>query len=637
MTTVLRHRGPDDEGVWIDGGVGLGNRRLAIRDLSQAGHQPMLSVDGRFALTYNGEIYNNGQLRRELEDAGKAPDGGWRGNSDTETLLTAIAAWGIDCTVSKSTGMFAFAVWDRLERKLTIARDRFGEKPLYYGWCGRDFVFASELKSIRCHPHFDATLDRRAVRTFADLSYVPAPMSIYRGIFKLPPASILEISGEAAVQPRTDAPVDGSYTAGLSLRSYWSYKTVLLEGLRDPISDFGSALEALDCSLSDAIKAQRVADVPVGTFLSGGIDSSTLVALYQRDSGRPVQTYTIGFETKGFNEAPYARAVADYLETDHHERILTAREALEVIPDLPQIYDEPFADSSQIPTYLISRFAREEVTVALAGDGGDELFGGYNRYVRTARVWTMFNRLPKPVRTAALAGLGSVPAGAWQFLSAAIGETSPFFGTKVRNSFDLMRSAGSLEKLFTGLLSQWGGSSPFRYPDEVTAYSFDLKLVADAPPALRMMYCDGVSYLPDDLLCKVDRASMAASLEVRNPYLDHHVAAVAARIPMRFKVRGSTGKHILKELLYREAPRELFRRPKVGFAMPVGEWLRGPLREWAEDLLDTNALADGGWFQPAAVRLAWRRHLACEADLSPALWTVLAFQAWSRATAAGAG
>jgi asparagine synthase (glutamine-hydrolysing) len=350
-----------------------------------------------------------------------------------------------------------------------------------------------------------------------------------------------------------------------------------------------------------------------------------------------VRTYTIGFETKTFNEAPYARAVADHLGTEHHERILTAREALGVIPDLPQIYDEPFADSSQIPTYLISRFAREEVTVALAGDGGDELFGGYNRYVRTARVWSMFNQLPSPVRAAALAGLGSVPAGAWQFLSAATGETSPFFGTKVRDSFDLMRSARSLEQLFTGLLCQWGRSSPVGYPDEAAAHSFDLTLVADAPAALRMMYCDGVSYLPDDLLCKVDRASMAASLEVRSPYLDHHVAAVAARIPMRFKVRGSTGKYILKQLLFRQAPRKLFQRPKVGFAIPIGEWLRGPLREWAEELLHANALADGGWFQPAPVRLAWRRHLAGEADLSPALWTVLAFQAWSRATAAGAG
>jgi len=636
MGASIAHRGPDDQGVWIDieSGVALVNRRLAIIDLSPHGHQPMHSADGRYVLTFNGEIYNHGDLRAELEGRGAGPDGGWRGHSDTETLIEAIATFGLEGALERSVGMFAFALWDRKERKLRLVRDRFGEKPLYYGWAGADFVFGSELKTLRLHPRFEQRINRAALGLFAARTYVPAPLSIYEGIYKLEPGCILELDPARRPSCPNQAPRAGFRAEGISISRYWSYREVVRAGLDDPIRDDREALETLEQLLARAVQSQSIADVPVGAFLSGGIDSSTVVALYQKYSTQRVRTFTIGFEEAAFNEADYARAVAKHFGTEHHERIVTPLEAREVIPRLPQMYDEPFADSSQIPTFLVSAFAREQVTVALSGDGGDELFGGYNRYFATGRLWSKLKRLPAPVRAAAGASLGRVPPAAWDRLGrlAAGGRLPPYFGVKVRKSFRTIAGARSLDGLLLNFLDEWSGEeSPVLGAGGAQQLCpFDLDLGDRPPDATRMMYCDAVSYLPDDILCKVDRASMAVSLEVHVPYLDHRVAELAARIPVEAKITGGTGKLPLRQLLYREAPESLFERPKTGFGIPVGEWIKGPLRDWAEDLLDPAVMKGEGWLDPDPITQRWRDHLEGRRDSTQALWAVLMFQAWLR-------
>jgi asparagine synthase (glutamine-hydrolysing) len=633
MAGSLAHRGPDDQGIWTDqqGGIAFAHRRLSIVDLSAAGHQPMASKDGRWVLSYNGEIYNHAALRAELEATGGAL-GEWAGHSDTETLVECIAAWGLEAALAKSVGMFAISLWDHKERRLLLARDRFGEKPLYYGWVGGDFAFASELKALRLHPRFANPIDRRALSLYAERGYVPAPLSIYRDIYKLEPGCILTVSADAAGAAPSDPSAADGKGGGVRLDRYWSYRETVAQGLSDPIADEGEALERLEAVLAEAIGGQAIADVPVGAFLSGGIDSSTVVALYRKYSSGTVRTFTIGFEDPAYNEADHARAVAAHLGTDHHERIVTVREAQALIPDLPTIYDEPFADSSQIPTHLVSRFAREQVTVALSGDGGDELFGGYNRYVQAARLWGQLKRLPAPLRAAAGAGFGTMPPSAWNSLSSLLpgGRRPPHFGTKVQKAFRTMGAAGSLEAVFTSFVGEWSGEgSPVLGGGEApAACGFDLDIGVAAPDAVRMMYCDALSYLPDDILCKVDRAAMAVSLETRVPFLDHRVAALAARIPAAMKIQSGRGKHILRQLLYREAPQALFERPKTGFGIPVGDWIRRPLRPWAESLLDPSRLAAEGWFDAARVQRRWSRHLRGEADSTAALWGVLMFQSW---------
>ncbi|MES2135462.1 MAG: asparagine synthase (glutamine-hydrolyzing) [Pseudomonadota bacterium] len=630
----LAHRGPDDQGIWRDpdAGVALVHRRLSIIDLSPAGHQPMLSSNGRFALTFNGEIYNHSEIRDELEARGATPQGGWRGHSDTETFLEAVCAWGLRPTLERCVGMFAFGLWDRESRTLSLVRDRFGEKPLYYGWAGRDLLFASELKAIRCHPRFAAEIDRQALDLFARRHYVPAPLSIYRGVFKLEPGCILEFSQAAARKPLSAPPVQGSAGRGAKLSAYWSYRDVVRQGLADPIGDEQQALDQLADALARSVQGQGVADVPVGAFLSGGIDSSTVVGFYQKYSSRPVRTFTIGFNEQAYNEADHARAVAKHFGTEHHERIVTPREALDVIPRLPALYDEPFGDPSQIPTFLVSAFAREQVTVALSGDGGDELFGGYNRYFGTARLWSAARRLPRPLRAAAGASLGNVPAEAWNRIAELMlrRRMPPQFGVKVRKSLRTVAGARALEDVFATFLDEWAGEASPVLESGAVGNGFDLDVGADAPDALRMMYSDAVSYLPDDILCKVDRAAMGVSLETRVPFLDHRLAAVAARIPLELKIRGGMGKKILRTLLYREAPRELFERPKAGFDIPVGEWIKGPIRDWAEELLDPRALRSEGWLDADAVTSRWRQHLAGTRDSTAALWPILMFQAWQR-------
>ena len=624
MAGIIVHRGPDDQGFLIDdsAGIGFAHRRLAIVDLSPQGHQPMESQCGRYVLSYNGEIYNHGQLRTELGNGVN-----WRGHSDTETLIEAIAAWGLESALQRSVGMFALSLWDRHERLLHLARDRFGEKPLYYGWSGSDFVFASELKAIRVHPRFDNAISQRALGLFAARTHVPAPLSIYERLFKLPPGCILTVARDAASSPRSEPPAEGRSEGGISLKRYWSYRDVVLGGLADPITDEGEALERLEQVLADAIKGQSVADVPVGAFLSGGVDSSTIVALYQKYSPIPVRTFTIGFEETRYNEAEHAKAVARQLGTVHSERYVTVKEARDVIPMLPAMYDEPFADSSQIPTHLVSRFAREQVTVALSGDGGDELFAGYNRHFMAPQLWQRVQKLPRALRGLIGTPLGKLPPSFWTALP---GSHAPNFGAKVQKALRVAGSARGFHDVYRGFLDEWAlESSPVIGAQPQNG--FDMDFAGGTPDALRTMYCDAVTYLPDDILTKVDRASMAVSLETRVPFLDHRVAELAAHIPLSMKIRGGKGKHILRELLHREAPAALFDRPKAGFAVPVGEWIKGPLRPWAEDLLDRDRLSREGCFDGQVVDRRWRQHLSGRRDSTAAIWAVLMFQAWHAA------
>ena len=618
MGRAIEHRGPDDEGVWIDAeaGLGLAHRRLSIVDLSPHGHQPMLSADGRFVLNYNGEIYNHAQLRATLDVEGMSPVGGWRGHSDTETLLQAIAALGLDAALARAVGMFAFALWDRRERTLHLVRDRFGEKPLYYGWAGRDFVFASELKAIRVHPDFDATIDRRALHAFAARTNVPAPLSIYRRLFKLEPGCILTLT---KLDPFDEPPTS-------LVRRYWSYEDVVRAGLADPFTDENEALEALEAALYAAIDGQSVADVPVGAFLSGGIDSSAVTAFYQQRSATPVRTYTIGFDEAGYDEADDARAVAANLGTVHHEHVVTSAEARDVIPLLPAIYDEPFADSSQIPTFVVSRFARRDVTVALTGDGGDELFAGYNRHVSAPAMWRSIRHVPRPLRAAAGATLGRLPSSFWTAAASVMpGRTAPNLGAKLHKALATAGHARDFHDIYDDFLNEWSGE---RSPVIGGGEGVECRPAEITDATVATMLRDATGYLPDDILTKVDRASMAVSLETRVPFLDHRLAAVAARIPLSMKVRGGKGKHILRQALFDRAPAKLFDRPKAGFAVPVGEWIKHPLRDWAENLLDPQRLSGQGNFDPAIVRARWADHISGRRDSTAAMWSILMFQAW---------
>lgn len=636
MAGELQHRGPDDAGVWrdVDAGVALVHRRLAVVDLSVHGHQPMTSSNGRFVLCFNGEIYNHSSLRASLDARGAGPRASglhWRGQSDTETLVECIAVWGLETTLEKCVGMFALALWDRRERRLFLARDRFGEKPLYYGWANKDFVFASELKAVRAHPGFDGEIDRQALRLFAARTYIPAPFSIYKSMFKLEPGCILEITPECVGARLKMPPQEGTSQGGLSLHRYWSYGDVVRTGLQQPIGDERDALEQLEKVLAKAIQDQSIADVPVGAFLSGGIDSSTIVALYQKYSSAPVRTFSIGFEEAGFNEAVHARAVARQLGTVHNERYVTVKEAQDVIPLLPVMYDEPFADSSQIPTYLVSRFAREQVTVALTGDGGDELFAGYNRHFVAPHLWRQMSRVPRPLRSVIGWPLSRLATKFWDSAASLLpGHQQPHLGAKIQKTLRLAGSVRNLDELYVSFLDEWSLEKSPVLGDDHSPLAWDMDCGDNAPETVRMMYCDAVSYLPDDILCKVDRASMAVSLETRVPFLDHRVAELAARIPLSMKVRNGQGKHILRQLLYREAPRQLFERSKAGFAVPIGDWLKGPLRPWAEDLLAPSRMRAEGWFDSAIVQRRWSDHLSGRRSSVPALWAVLIFQSWLR-------
>jgi asparagine synthase (glutamine-hydrolysing) len=619
MTQALVHRGPDDSGIWIDrdAGVALGHRRLSIIDLSAAGHQPMASASGRYVVTYNGEIYNHRELRADLESAGAGSP--WRGHSDTEVMAAGFDCWGIEGTLRRLNGMFAFAVWDRQERILTIARDRLGEKPLYYGRMGSVFLFGSELKALTTHPAFVKEIDRKALAQYLRYNYVPTPRTIWKGVAKLPPAHLVEIS-EAGAQIGPP-------------RAYWDFRAVAEGGVAAPLSDTPALVDELEQLLKDAVSRQMAADVPLGAFLSGGVDSSTIVALMQAQSSRPVKTFTIGFHEAGYNEAVHAAAVARHLGTDHTQLYVGATEALAVIPRLPAIYDEPFSDASQIPTVLVSEMTRRHVTVSLSGDGGDELFGGYNRYFMGPRLWSLSSRLPRPVRSILAAGL-QAPASAraaefaMALLPSRFGQMP--IGERMIKVAQLLDQP-SLEDVYRRLVSHTADPAAMLIngcePDE-----------AQASPAFAtfpqtMMYLDTLTYLPDDILTKVDRASMAASLESRVPFLDHRVVEFAWRLPMSAKLRNGRGKHILREVLYRHVPKAMMERPKMGFGVPLGSWLRGPLRDWAEQLLGVTRLKNDGYFDVAAVRNLWSQVSSGHASRLPELWDVLMFQSWAEAHA----
>jgi asparagine synthase (glutamine-hydrolysing) len=625
MTRALIHRGPDDEGIWVDreAGIGLGQRRLSIIDLSPAGHQPMHSPAGRYVITLNGEIYNYHDLRAELSAESHCVN--WRGHSDTEVLLAAFDYWGIKPTLQRANGMFALALWDRQERSLTLARDRLGEKPLYYAsqLPGGPFLFGSELKALLQYPGFEPEIDRDALGLLLRYLAIPAPRSIYRGVAKLLPGTLLTVRD--GVEPIIDA--------------YWSGAEIARAGAANPIDDNPQvAANELERVLEHAVGRQMMSDVPLGAFLSGGVDSSTVVAIMQKLSARPVKTFTIGFHDKAFDEAEHAAAVARHLGTDHTELYVSPGQAMDVIPKLPAMYDEPFADSSQIPTHLISALARTEVTVALSGDGGDELFGGYDRHLFAAGLWPKIERVPQPLRAAAGRALRMVPAAAWTNIGAAAGGLLPWamkvrrLGEKVHKAAPVLSTA-SLDQFYADVITTW----PLDESPVIGANvpPFDVTELNSLGGVERMMVRDMLGYLPNDVLAKVDRAAMAVSLETRVPLLDRDVVEFAWRVPLGLKIRGGVSKWLLRQVLYRHVPKNLIERPKTGFSIPLDEWLRGPLRDWAEGLLSERRLREDGFLDSRPIRKAWEGQLRGQAN-SAKLWTVLMFESWLGEQAQGA-
>jgi asparagine synthase (glutamine-hydrolysing) len=750
MVDRLSHRGLDSFGAWsnLGSGIGFGHRRLSILDLSPAGHQPMVSGSGRFVIAFNGEIYNHLNLRTQLSSEGF--ECAWRGHSDTETLLAGFEHWGVVATLSKCVGMFAFALWDKANQVLTLGRDRFGEKPLYYGWSGGAFLFGSELKALRAFPGFAAEVSREALSQYLRFCYVPAPRSIYEGIYKLEPGCVLTIAGRPPSSPPAQPIRPGERHGSLAIARWCSFSETVENGVAHQHGSESGALSELEAALEESVQLQSLADVPLGAFLSGGVDSSAIVALMQKQSSRPVKTFTIGFDEAGFDESPHAKAVAGHLGTEHHEMRVSAKMAQNVIPQLPWIYDEPFADSSQIPTHLVCKAAKEHVTVALSGDAGDELFGGYNRYSWGPRIWEKLGSLPYGLRQGISKSISLLPEGAWNTLGAPLAGSEGGvvrLGEKLYKLSRSLRGAHSLDDLYQNLISTWDDpaalvrpatgeriieprsltgvgstrgpecdslgttveeadarverqlSTGSDYPShgdsldsmsktklasgresgnssETASGSTDsakasedkgLNANQNAKPnierdieqhteqnakertkqnsgqnteqsikqisgPLRMMYLDTLSYLPDDILCKVDRAAMACSLETRVPFLDHRVVEQAWRLPLDMKFRDGQGKWALRQILYKYVPKELIERPKAGFAVPIGQWLRGPLRDWAEDLLSEKRLQSEGYIHPEPIRKVWKEHLTGRRDHTARLWTILMFQSWLEST-----
>lgn len=629
MGETLFHRGPDSGGYWYraEHQIGLAHRRLSILDPSPQGHQPMVSASGRFVLVFNGEIYNHLNLRKELLATGNPIS--FKGHSDTETLLACFEAWGVKNTLVRAVGMFAIAMWDQRDQQLMLARDRLGEKPLYYGWQGhgdqRSFLFASELKSLLAHPTFRGTIDRNALCLQLRHSCIPAPYSIYEGLFKLEPGSILTVS-------LNDRQV--------RIEAYWSAAQAAFNAAQRPFQgSLHEGVHELDVLLRHSISQQMVADVPLGAFLSGGVDSSSIVALMQAQSGARIKTFTIGFHEQSYNEAIAAKEVANHLGTDHTELYISAKEALSVIPLMPDIYDEPFSDASQIPTFLVSRLARQHVTVALSGDGGDEVFAGYNRYQITSQLWRDLERVPRPLRRVLAKCLTTISPDGWNSFFSNLGLARgglagvANLGDKLHKGAAVL-SSSSVDELYRGLVSHWkdpasvviGGREP------ATLLTDGLAALHGVDGVSRMMALDALTYLPDDVLFKVDRAAMSVSLETRIPFLDHRVLEFAWCLPMDMKLGHGQTKLILRKLLEKYIPKDLIERPKMGFSVPIDSWLRGPLRDWAESLLDPVRLKNEGYFHPAPIREKWTQHLSGARNWAEHLWDILMFQAWLERT-----
>lgn len=614
MTDTLAYRGPDAGDVWTDGtaGVALGHRRLSIVDLSSAGAQPMSSSCGRFVITYNGEVYNADELRSKLEACGRR----FRGHSDTEVIVEGAAVWGVIPTIRQLIGMFALALWDRETRTLYLVRDRLGIKPVYWCEVGGRLRFASELKALRADKHWTPELDRSALTAYMRFGYVPAPLTIYRGVKKLPPGSVLTVGGDGVP----------------SLTHYWSLEEVARRGQARRFPDEESAVDALDVLLRDAVKRRMVADVPLGAFLSGGVDSSTVVALMQAQSPRPVRTFSIGFREAGYDEAANAAAVAGHLGTEHTELYASPELALDVIPQLPEMFDEPFADSSQIPTYLVSRMTREHVTVALSGDGGDEIFGGYTRYFRSEALWRAIDIAPLPLRNFAASTVRTLSPAAWS----ALGNLLPQqhrpaqFGDKMHKLANVLGGEPEASSFYRQVVSLWVDPEALvRGSVEPSGLYQDIGVRELVPDFIeRMQYIDTLTYLPDDILTKVDRASMAVSLEARVPLLDHRVVEFSWSLPTEMKAGRGLGKRLLRHVLNRYVPDALVNRPKMGFAVPIRSWLQHELRDWAEALLNERRLSRDGLLDGALVQEKWREHLAGKRNWAPQLWAVLMFQAW---------
>lgn len=621
MTKALEHRGPDDQGVWVDGhtGLALGMRRLAVLDLSPSGHQPMISACSRYILVYNGEIYNFNDIRQRLQDEGCH----LRSHTDTEAILEGCARWGVPDVLKHCNGMFAFALWDKDNHMLTLARDRLGVKPLYYGWSGKNFVFGSELKAICAYDGFAKEVNRGSLALFLRHNYIPSPHSIYNNIYKLPPGTILVVKNPEL---------------GVTPTPYWSAENLVEHGQANRLpNNTTQAIQDVTTLLQDAVRLRMIADVPVGAFLSGGIDSSLIVALMQSQASHAVKTFTIGFSEAAYNEAHYAKEVASYLGTEHTELYVSPEETMSVIPRLPEIYDEPFADSSQIPTFLVSQLTRSRVTVALSGDGGDEIFGGYQRYLLGTAAWKWLARCPMSLRSFGKNLLYALSPQGWDKICYPLCFLLPGF-----------RKFNSLGDKLHKLANVLTDTSPQRMYLELQSHTMtpgQFVIGGTEPPVLftdaaswtrtkdfteSMMYVDLVTYLPDDILTKVDRASMAVALECRQPFLDSRVVALAWQLPLAMKIKANVGKWILRQILYRYVPPQLVERPKMGFAIPLAVWLRGPLRSWAEELLSEKGLRSESFFNPAPIRQKWLEFLQGQQRWQYLLWNVLTFQAWQK-------
>lgn len=623
MQDALIHRGPDSSGTWVseDQGVALGHRRLAIQDLSSAGHQPMKSPSGRYLLVYNGEIYNHFEIRKKLEDLNKNKLH-WGGHSDTETLVAAIEIFGINKALNLIKGMFSIGIWDTKKKVLTLARDRMGEKPLYYGFVGEHLVFGSELKAIRKFKNFNNRICKQALVKYFKYNYIPAPHCIYQDVFKLHAGHFIQFDMTQQDQK------------SIKPQAYWSYANMLHSEADNQFATIEDAKNALEDALENSIKSQLISDVPLGTFLSGGIDSSLITSLHQKNSMNPIKTFTIGFEDSDHNEANYAAAVAKHLGTDHHEMIVNDNDAMNTILELPNIYDEPFADSSQIPTILVAEMTQQKVTVALSGDAGDELFGGYNRYTYAPKIWNSIAWLPFSARK--IIGKSLINIGVESYNSAGgkifSSKPIPHLGVKIHKIATRLISINTFHDFCLDFATIWDNPNQLvcgmeEVIDEGYKGRFDQLNFLDSPTK-QFMAVDALTYLPDDILCKVDRASMSTSLETRVPFLDVDVMKVAARIPTKISIKGSEGKIPLRKILEQYIPPDLINRPKTGFSIPLGDWLRGPLRNWAESLLDPASINKKGLLNNDLIQKIWVEHLSKKYDWSNKLWSILMFQSW---------